>query len=465
MKKLWENLGRGARIGLVSGVTVIVALTLAAAAWLLRSDYQVLFSDLTPQDAAAMVAELERMKTPYKLGEGGASILVDRDAVHKTRIKLMGKDLPLHGTVGFELFNNADFGMTEFAQKVNYQRALQGEIARTILSLSEIEAVRVHLALPEEGLFKRANSKAKASITLTMKRGQSLRAEQVAGIQRLVSSSVPGIAPQDVTIVDQHGVALTRMAQGDGEADATSQRLDLKKETEAYLAHKAEAVLEKAFGPGQAMASIDVTLNMDSVKVTSEDVMPALASNGKTPTGVIVRERETIRESGAAGQDARGASSSQREVEYQAGRRVEQVISAPGSVRKIHVLAVVRKPLDAEQLRQARELLATAVGALAERGDAVVVQSLGAAAVAAPAETTNGAVAEREDNRGAAQAGNTVGIVLLVLLAASAGAGLGLMLSRRGAAVARLSERERQLALGQVRDWLAQGDDAQRTVP
>ncbi|MFY7940151.1 MAG: flagellar M-ring protein FliF, partial [Burkholderiaceae bacterium] len=130
-----------------------------------------LFSDLKPQDAGAMTAELERLKVPYQVADNGTAILVDKAVVHTTRIKLMGKELPLHGAVGLELFNNTDFGMTEFAQKINYQRAVQGELTRTILSLAEIRVVRVHLALPEQGLFKQATSKAKASISLTLRQG------------------------------------------------------------------------------------------------------------------------------------------------------------------------------------------------------------------------------------------------------------------------------------------------------
>lgn len=126
IRDLWHNLSTIARTGLVAGAVCIAAAVALFGYWTLRTDYQVLFSDLTPQDSAAMVAELDRLKVPYQLGDQGTSILVDRNQVYKTRIKLMGKDLPLHGAVGLELFNNSDFGMTEFAQKINYQRALQG---------------------------------------------------------------------------------------------------------------------------------------------------------------------------------------------------------------------------------------------------------------------------------------------------------------------------------------------------
>ena len=387
MNAFWQNLGRSARVSFVVLSVLIVLGTVGGAWWLLRPEYAVLFSDLKPQDAGVMVAELDKLKVPYQVEDGGTSITVDKAQVHTTRIKLMGKDLPLHGAIGFELFNNTDFGMTEFAQKINYQRALQGELSRTILALSEIKDVRVHLALPEQGLFKQATAKPKAAITLTMRENQTLRTEQISGIQRLVAAATPGMTAQDVTVVDKQGVALTRSnedaADGTAGSGATggNSRLELKKETEALLVRKASAVLDKAFGTGQALASVDVTLNMDQVRTTTEDVIPAASQSGESK-GVVVKERGSVREVSVPPLDiARSgnpppAGTTQREVEYQVGRRVEQVVGAVGSVRRIYVVAVVRQALDKHQEEQLRQLLSAAVGASVDRGDTVVVQSL-----------------------------------------------------------------------------------------
>ncbi|WP_426303924.1 flagellar basal-body MS-ring/collar protein FliF [Acidovorax facilis] len=380
MIDFWKSLSNQARIGFISGVVLIV-IALSVTAWLtMRTDYQVLFSDLKPQDAHAMTEELNRLKTPYKLADSGKTILVDSIAVHPTRLKLMGKDLPLHGAVGLELFNNTDFGMTEFAQKVNYQRALQGEITRTIQSLSEVQDVRVLLALPEQGLFKQAANKPKASITLHLKSGQVLQKNQIAGIQRLVAASVNAMSMQDVTIVDNQGVALTRVA--DGLDSDTGSRLELKRELEAYLTQKVTAVLDKAYGTGQAVASVDAVLNMEQVKVTTEDVVPGSQRGAGLTAGVMIRERDVNREAPAYDGSTtipvtggRGGSL-QREVEYAVGRRVEQVISQPGSVRRLQVIAVVRQPLTPAEEEKVRDLVSAAVGAVGERGDTVVVQSL-----------------------------------------------------------------------------------------
>jgi flagellar M-ring protein FliF len=373
--------------------------------------------------------------------------------------------------------------MTEFAQKINYQRALQGEITRTILSLSQIRDARVLLVLPEQSLFKQAANKAKASITLALKPGQALRPEQVVGIQRLVSASVPGIATQDVTILDQNGVALSRNAgtESEGEVAGTG-RLDLKKETENYLARKAGEVLDRAFGPGQAMASVDVVLNVERAQVTTEDLVVPPGRVGQAATGVVVRERETLREAGAPtevktydGVAPGRWGSSQREVEYAVGRRLEQIVSQPGSIRRLQAVAVVRQTLDANQQEQVRRLLAAAVGASFERGDTVVVHTLEAASTTSPTVATPASastVTGREEIAGTSPTVATraygsavdarVAIAFLLAMAIAVATLLWVGRGRRlfsKDAGARLSGGQREAMLAQVRDWMS-GDTA-----
>ena len=484
MIEFWEGLGRSARVGLALGFVAILALTAALAWWLLRSDYKVLFSELKPQDASAMIAELEKLKIPYRVDEASASILVDKSQVHSARIKLMGKEFPLQGAVGFELFNNTDFGMTEFAQKINYQRALQGELTRTILSLAEVRDVRVHLALPEQGLFKQPGVRPKAAITLSLREGHALRPEQVSGIQRLVAAATPGMTAQDVTVVDRQGMALSRVLDEatDGFSGAAGTgRLELKKETETLLAQKASAVLDKAFGPGEALVSVDATLNMDQVRVTTEDVIPG-ASRSPEPRGVIVKDRESSRESGAlpldAARSAAGAiGSSQREVDYQVGRRVEQVTSQAGAVRRIQVVAVVRQHLDSSQEEKLKRLLGAAVGIVAERGDTVVVQSLGALLPSSPAsEGTPQGVPIQEPGAslraGAEGISRTdipsgeVGMATPIRMLLALGViGLGFYwayrVRRDRAGATSLSDAERQVALRKIAAWMQESSGRQ----
>jgi flagellar M-ring protein FliF len=400
MQNMWGRAGRGARIALVAGVLLIAALAVVAGRWALAKDYEALFTGLAEQDAAVMVAELERMKVPYRLEDGGRRILVPQELVHRTRLQLVGKNLPLHGAVGFEIFNNTDFGMTEFAQKVNYQRALQGELTRTIMSLDEVQAARVHLTMAETSMFKRDQNKAKASVTLTLKPGQQLAREQVAGIQRLIAAAVPGVDTGDVTVIDQKGLTLS--SRRDGERDSTAWQLEMQRQIEDHLVRKAATMLDRTFGPGQGVVSVDVLLNFDQVKVTKEEVLPAAAAalnaNGNA-TGVLVRERQTAREQ--AGKDkAEGAGAAtviSSDTEYQAGRRVEQIVSTPGSVRRIHVGVVVPRGVAPERLARVREIVGMAVGLDSARGDGIAVYSLDqmAEAPAPSGAAADGAAAPR----------------------------------------------------------------------
>ncbi len=466
-KEFWDGLAPSGRRGLAAGVVVVLALTAALALWTMRTDYDVLFGNLSPRDAASMTEELDHMKLPYRLGADGTSILVDKASVPSTRLKLMSKDLPLHGAVGFELFNNADFGMTEFAQKINYQRALQGELTRTILSLQEIESARVHIAFPEDGLFKHDQSKAKASVTLSLKPGQSLRPEQVGGIQRLVAASVTGISADDVTIVNEHGVALTR-ASVDG-AQGSGAAMDLKHDIEQALARKATLMLDKAVGAGRAVVSVDATLDMNQVRITKEDVTHPPASEGDQPAGVVVRQRETNKDEGTGAQREAGAgANSQRETEYQVGRRVEQVVSQPGSIQRLQVVAVVQGGMSQAQQDQVRAVLGAAVGASADRGDQVIVQPVDLVAV--PASENHAATtatlptpSEQAPLRAPATSGDSgrffvvLPVLMLVVVLA-----LAVLLTRRSAGARRVAVRtepmtdaQREAALLRLRQWLA----------
>jgi flagellar M-ring protein FliF len=235
---------------------------------------------------------------------------------------------------------------------------------------------------------------------------------------------------------------------------------------ENYLARKAAAVLEQAFGPGQALASVDLVLDMDQVRVTTEDVLAAPDARGGPATGVLVREKESARDSAAPDPrngDARTprGSSVQRDVEYQAGRRVEQVVSQPGAVRRIQVVAVVRQPLAADQREQVHKLLAAAVGASAERGDTVVVQALQAALQVPPVQ----AAASAPLPVGAAAGAQAEDLPAWALPFATASAALVLLMllgwrSRKRVTgppeVPRLTQAQREAALQQVRGWLIQ---------
>ncbi|WP_162044916.1 flagellar basal-body MS-ring/collar protein FliF [Undibacterium sp. YM2] len=478
--EFWRRMDRRARFGLIFGVLLIVVAVVAFGSMTLRTDYQVLFAELAPQDASTMVAELDQMKVPYRLVGSGNTILVPADLVYKTRLKLAGKELPLRGAVGFELFNNSEVGMTEFAQKINYQRALQGELTRTISALDEVQSVRVHLVLAEQALFKKTGTQPKASITIAVKPGKNLDSAQIQGIQRLVGAAVPDIKPNDVTILDQHGIALTKKSPEAGqEMISSSSGLDEKRAIEAYLNKKVLEVLDKTFGAGQGIASIDVTLNHEQKKTTTESPLAADSKYEGQPTGVIVKDKQTANETSRGNKSettnnpvSGDVTQSSREVEYQVGRKVEQVISSAGAVNHVNIAVVVRHAMQPAQLEKLKELLAAAVGIDKSRGDVIAVYTVEQISNAASAPATGDVVpAGRElliEERIANPSGKAVedvashGFVfkndyVILILAGLAGFFLFVLvirLTRRPVQVRNLSDDDRRRLLAQVRDWL-----------
>lgn len=492
IRQRWNDSGHGTRIGFFIGLLAIVLLFAWLIFWITRDNYQVLFSDLDAKDAATIVNELERMKVVYRLEDGGKSILVDKEAVYKTRLKLMGKGVNLRGTVGFEIFNNTDFGTTEFAQKINYQRALQGELARTIMDFEEIKFARVHLVMPESGLFKKNNVKPKASIGLIMRGDSRLSQEQVLGIQRLVAAAVPDIDASAVTILDQRGVALTRAQNADSDVGMSNGSLETKKQVETYLTRKIADMLDKALGAGQAIVSVDVTLTQDHVKITREDVIPLSMRDGES-AGSVVRRRQSqqsitaVRDSdtaaikasgdasGPAGTTttARGQGNGTLEVEYQNGRKVEQVVSTPGSIKRISVGVLLPDNIASDQVEKIRDVVSMAAGINSARGDSIAIYSIGQYAAsshsAAPASVSDAAMSDDKNAQPPARQHPEVVSTLWMALAAAIILAFGALVVRgmkkqhsAGSVVPQLSDAERLEALEHVRQWLSSGSVASK---
>jgi flagellar M-ring protein FliF len=480
LKQSLMRLGGVARIL----VSLIVAAALAAVlllGWkLLAPDYGVLFADLDPQDASAIVSELERMKVGHRLQDEGRTILVDRADVYRTRLKLMSKGVNLRGTVGFELFNESDFGMTEFAQKINYQRAMQGELARTIMGLEEVQSARVHLALPESGLLRRGDGSGKASVTIATRPGKRLQGPQVLGIQRLVAAAVPQIDPTAVTIIDSRGMTLSAASDaGTGETGGSGEAaLEMKRQTEAYFVSKAAAVLDRAVGPGRAMVMVDAILNPDLLKITEEKVLVAPGGSGD---GAVVRSKQTTladtRPRGQTVQSAESASGGSHdttisEVEFQHGKRIEQLVSAPGAIRRLSVGLVLPASLSEAQVRRLTEVVSMAVGLNTTRGDAISAYSLESVAagrteddaaasppVAKPvaASVRSGDVPAAKPAANAPSAGfDQTSLMIAAAAAVLLMALLAIALRRPGSAStpARLSEQERSRMLRDIHAWL-----------
>jgi flagellar M-ring protein FliF len=451
----WKDENGRTRAGLVVGVLAIVAVMAATLWWLMREPYAVLFSELEPTDAGRVVSELERVKRDYALGDGGRSVLVPESEVHETRIKLMSSGTPLAGGVGFEIFDDAGFGMTEFAQRINYQRALEGELTRTIMALDEVKYARVHIVMPEGGLFQDERDTPSASVTLFLKGGAQPGKGQIRGVQNLVASAVPRLDPAQVMVTDENGMTLSVQGMGGTGTEAVSGRLEKKMEIERYFADKVNQVLTQAFGPNQAMVSVDVTLDFTASTVTTEDVMPASG-------GGVLRRRES--RVGGPNERSSDVGNTTTEVEYQLGRSVSQLTEFPGRIVRVGIGVVVPEGTSAERREAVRELAAVTVGLDEARGDAIAVYSLSAPKPTAPPPEVLPVPGPEPQAAAAAPVGEPRlwyalgGVLLLVVL-------LRLLFGGRSRVgqtpPPQLTAPEREEILAQVRSWL--NEDAARS--
>ncbi len=373
-----HGLDRSTRLRLIVGVCLIGCLTVWLGYRTLQVRYDVLFTQLAEADAAAIVDRLKQLKVPYRLADDGATIEVAAEQVHEVRLRLMSGGVPLSGAVGFELFDKQGLGATEESQRVSYQRALQGELARTISTLNDVKYARVNLVLPESSLFKRDRQEARAAVTLTTKAGAVLTREQILGVQRLVAASVAGLDPGKVVVTDQRGITLSGPDSFEGASVASEARLGMKRDIEDYVGRKIARLLDSTYGPGQAIVSVDVALNFDEIHRTVQDLEPSVRRKRQSYSG---------NSPAAGGDDAVDAApaaalahstngNSSTEVEYEYGRRVEQVIAAPGGITRISVGVVVPGALTTEKQQRITELVRMAAGINEQRGDAVVVQPL-----------------------------------------------------------------------------------------
>lgn len=385
IKTNWTGLSPVAKVFFVLFLGIILVFTGLSAYWLLKDEYEVVYDELTQQDAAAIVTELERAKVPYQLNRNGTAILLPKEEAAQIKLKLAGKGVANTNNVGFELFNNAEFGMTEFAQKINYLRALQGELERTIATFGGVKSARVHLVLPESTLFKRRNSKPKASVSIVTKDGEDIANEQVTGIQRLVASSVADLSPGDVTVMNQQGVALNKQVLVNNEDADPYQRLEVKKQLENYFTNKLNRILDKVVGSGKAIVTTDISLNYDEVKVTKEDIVPLPNTKGQS-VGAIYKQRITSQVESADKLTNFAEDQSQiqpptnasKEVEFANNRRIEHILSAPGAINKISVAVVLPESTDSLTLLKVKDVIAASAGINPARGDHVVVHAISA---------------------------------------------------------------------------------------
>ena len=383
------------RMTFVALTAGIVVGTGALAYWVQQPQYRVLYSGLGGSDASAVIDYLKSEKIPYRVSEGAGNIEVASGRLYETRMALAGRGVPQGGGVGFEIFDKQTLGMTDFVQRLNYQRALQGELARSIAELDTVEAARVHLAMPERSLFVAEERRPSASVVLKLRAGRTLAPEQISGVVHLVAASVEGLQPSDVTVVDVNGKVLSQEQQDADTRSPGKGLMTFQRELEQGSTEGIESMLTRVLGPGHALARVTVALDMAQVEKTEESFDPdrvavrnekrsketsATGSSGGVASGNLTNE-QTAAPSGPA--SAREDTALNYEISKVTSRRVEQM----GAVQKLSVAVLLDGtwtgegeartfvPRPQEEIDRYRELIKRAVGFNEERGDQIQVES------------------------------------------------------------------------------------------
>jgi flagellar M-ring protein FliF len=376
----WGALSMRQRVGLSAGAALLTVAAIVAIVWLMRDPYVPLAADLSAERANELAQQLERAKLPYRIDDSGGRISVPGSQLGKARAAAAAA-LDTPASVGLELFKETDFSSTDFAQKINYQRALQGELTRTIQTINGVRSARVHVILPEGGLFKRSGAKATAAVSVALKPGNMLTRSQVLGIQRLVAASVPEIKIDDVVVLDESGASLTRTVSDDV-GDLSSAQLDLKRQADAYLESKVLRLLQDLVPEGTTTLSVDTTLEDKQARVTTEEPLAARGGSKNTDhaSGVLVKERQSQRGHAVGLVQTDGytpeSDSTDWEYEYKVGNRVEQTLSSPGSIKRVSVAVALQGAPPQLSSAAVEELVAHAVGIDRSRGDSVAVLML-----------------------------------------------------------------------------------------
>ncbi len=397
-------------VGLAGLVAVIVAIGL----WSSQGDYRVLFANLPDKEGGAVVAQLATMQVPYKFAEGGTAILVPADKVNEVRLKLASAGLPKSSVVGFELMDNAKFGQTQTQERVNLQRALEGELTRTISSIDAVESARVHLALPNQNGFFREQQKPSASVVLMLRGGRTLDRSQLAGIVHLVASSVPELQTKDVSVLDQTGALLTENGDRNVQGLDPSQ-LQYVNQMESGYTKRIQELLEPVVGRENLRASVTADIDFSQSEATSELFKP-----NQDPKDATIRSQQLNDTGGGAGNvpsGVPGASSNQPPVgatapinggpaplqaaqggttganghretvtNFEVDRTVRVVRNATGLVRHLNAAVVVNQrvntdakgkttstPLTQDEMDKLTALVQEAIGFDQTRGDSVKV--------------------------------------------------------------------------------------------
>ena len=402
-----------------AGLAALVAIVVAMAMMSSQGDYKVLYANLSDKDGGAIIAQLSQMNVPYKHADGGAAILVPADKVHDVRLKLASAGLPKGSVTGFELMDNARFGITQFQERLTFQRGLEGELTRSIMALSAVQSARVHLALPNQNGFFREQQKPSASVMLTLHPGRTLDRAQVAGIVHLVSSSVPELNPKAVSVLDQTGALISGPTDAAANGGLDAQQLQYVNQIEAMHTKRILDILEPVVGRDNLRAQVTAEVDFSQTESTSEEFKP---NQGSAADQATVRSQQTASSSGGAGAQpsgvpgaasnqppvpatapingqaqqlqaaqggnagSTGSSRAESVTNYEVDKTVRVTRNATGTVKRLNAAVVVNHrtntdakgkttvvPLSAEELEKLTTLVRETIGFSQDRGDSVKV--------------------------------------------------------------------------------------------
>ena len=409
----------GQKVIMMLGAAAVVAVMAGIWMWGQQPEYRVLFSNFSDRDGGAIVAELEKMNVPYKYAEGGGAVLVPADRVHDARLKLASQGLPKGGNVGFELMENQKLGSSQFVEQVNFQRAMEGELARSIESVSSVQAARVHLAMPKDSIFVSEQKAATASVLLNLHPGRILDPQQVSAIVHLVASSVPDLPPKNVTIVDQNGNLLSDTSKQASASGMDPSQIKYVQELQQSVVKRIESIISPIVGPGNVRA--EATADVDFSR--SEQAVESYKPN-QTPDAMAIRSQQTSESLNGAGNAASGVpgaltnqppvpatapitapvgkpgknaapaapapvpTSTHKDatVNYEVDKTIQYVQQGIGGLKRLSVAVVINykkvvdkngkesmKPLTADETAQVTNLVKEAMGFNQTRGDTLNV--------------------------------------------------------------------------------------------
>lgn len=401
--QLWNRLSVAQRVTLAVVAAAAFAAVYFGSNYARESDFRPLFVGLGPEEASHIISKLKEQGSEYRLEDGGTRILVPSAQLNELRLKLAGDGLPEKGRLGFEIFDKTNFGASEFTEQINYQRALEGELERTIVTIGEVEQARVHITAEKESLFEERRQPAKASIVLKLRSGRRLSPSSVRSIANLTASAVKGLDPGQVAIVDTAGNLLNRPKEMGSDDNTPSESLEFRQQIERDLTAKIGSTLEPLLGPDRFRVGVSAECDFSSGEQSEEVFDPTKSvmtsserteetSSGRPTAGVPGTASSLPRASARPIAASSGTTRRSENVKYETSRSVRKTILPRGTVKRLSVSVLVDQqvrvvgtgkdarrvvePLSKESLDGIRDVVSGLMGFQQGRGDQLVVQNL-----------------------------------------------------------------------------------------